>query len=250
MPERQVFNFTDSHPTPSYIHPTVTKLSPNALLLLMQLSSPALPVGGFSYSEGIESAVDLGLITNEESAALWICDQLELSLARSDLSVLAQAIPAWQKFDIPRLKELNDWIIQTRESSETRLQTEQMGRSLSEWIKNQEVVDTQKLDALISLPPTWPLSFALAVSGLGAQLTDCLLAYAFSWSENMVQACIKSVPLGQKSGQRILAILRQKIPIAVQLALTLSDNDRQTFTPGLAILGSLHETQYSRLFRS
>jgi urease accessory protein len=216
----------------------------------MQLSSPALPVGGFSYSEGIESGVDLGLITDEASAASWICDQLELSLARSDLGVLAKAILAWQTLDVPRLKELNDWVIQTRESSETRLQTEQMGRSLSEWIKNQEVVDEAKLSVLISLPPTWPLSFALAVSGLKADITDCLLAYAFSWAENMVQASIKSVPLGQKSGQRILGILRQKIPIAVQHALTLSDNDLQTFTPGLAILGSLHETQYSRLFRS
>ena len=118
----------------------------------MQLSSPALPVGGFSYSEGIESGVDLGLITDEASAASWICDQLELSLARSDLGVLAKAILAWQTLDVPRLKELNDWVIQTRESSETRLQTEQMGRSLSEWIKNQEVVDEAKLSVLISCP--------------------------------------------------------------------------------------------------
>ncbi len=228
----------------------MNSLDPAALLLLMQLSSPALPVGGFSYSEGIESAVDAGWISDEQTASAWICDQLELSLARSDLSVLGEAVKAWRIFDTPRLKSLNDWIIQTRESSEARLQTEQMGRSLVEWIKNQDVVDQLRLDALNALSPTWPLSFALVVSSLNVEITDCLLAYAFSWAENMVQASIKSVPLGQKSGQRILATLRQKIPEAVQYALALSDNDRQTFTPGLAILSSLHETQYSRLFRS
>ncbi len=216
----------------------------------MQLSSPALPVGGFSYSEGIESAVDAGWIFNEQSANSWICDQLDLSLSRGDLYVVAQAVNAWRLFDKARISELNQWVLSTRESSETRLQTQQMGRSLVEWIKNQEVIDQDRLDFLASLPPTWPLSFALALAPFDIEAQVCLLAYAFSWAENMVQACIKTVPLGQKSGQRILATLRQKIPTAVEYALTLSDNDRQAFTPGLAILCANHETQYSRLFRS
>jgi urease accessory protein len=125
-----------------------------------------------------------------------------------------------------------------------------MGRSLVEWIKNQEVVDQDRLDFLLTLSPTWPISFALALAPLQIEPKECLLAYVFSWAENIVQACIKTVPLGQKSGQRILATLRQKIPEAVEYALTLSDNERQTFTPGLAILCANHETQYSRLFRS
>jgi urease accessory protein len=223
---------------------------PQALLLLMQLSSPALPVGGFSYSDGIESAVEAGLIYDESSAGKWICDQLELSLARADLSVVAQAVLAWKNSDFNTLVKLNSWILQTRETSESRLQTEQMGRSLIEWIKNQDIVDSDRLNFLMSLPTTWPLSFSLILSGMDIDIKDGLLAYAFSWAENLVQACIKSVPLGQKSGQRILALLRLKIPSAVQYAQSLSDNERQTFTPGLAILSAQHETQYSRLFRS
>jgi urease accessory protein len=223
---------------------------PQALLLLMQLSSPSLPVGGFSYSDGIESAVDAGLIYDESSAGKWICDQLELSLARADLSVVAQAVLAWKNSDFNTLVKLNSWILQTRETSESRLQTEQMGRSLIEWIKNQDVVDADRLNFLISMPATWPLSFSLVLSGMDIEIKDGLLAYAFSWAENLVQACIKSVPLGQKSGQRILALLRLRIPSAVEHAQSLSDNERQTFTPGLAILSSQHETQYSRLFRS
>ena len=216
----------------------------------MQISSPALPVGGFSYSEGIESAVEAGWIEDETTANHWICDQLQLSLSRGDLSVLGQSVAAWRNFDKLRITELNNWILCTRESSETRLQTEQMGRSLVEWIKNQEVVDQDRLDFLLTLSPTWTISFALALAPLQIEPKECLLAYAFSWAENIVQACIKTVPLGQKSGQRILATLRQKIPEAVEYALTLSDNERQTFTPGLAILCANHETQYSRLFRS
>jgi len=217
---------------------------------MMQLSSPALPVGGFSYSEGVESAVDAGLITDEHSASDWLGDQLSLSLARGDLCVLAKAVCAWRDFDEKQLKELNNWVLTTRETSEIRLQSEQMGKSLVEWIGNQEFVDQQRLDFLIALPPTWPLSFALAVSPFNLSSKDALLAYSFSWAENMVQACIKSVPLGQKAGQRILASLRLLIPESVNFALNLGDNERQNFTPGLAILCSQHETLYSRLFRS
>ncbi len=100
------------------------------LLQLLWLASPALPVGGFSYSEGLESAVDAGLVHDEASASDWLVDQLQLSLARSDLAVVAQAIPAWRSHDLARITALNDWVLQTRETAEIRQQTEQMGRSL------------------------------------------------------------------------------------------------------------------------
>ena len=92
--------------------------------------------------------------------------------------------------------------------------------------------------------------FALAAAQTQAGVRDCLLAYAFGWAENMVQAALKSVPLGQSSGQRILARLSRRIPAAVELATGLADDERQAFSPMLAILSSQHETQYSRLFRS
>jgi len=98
--------------------------------------------------------------------------------------------------------------------------------------------------------PTYPLAFALAASSTGAAVRDGLLAYAFGWAENMVQAAIKAVPLGQSAGQRILSMLTQEIPAAIDLALTLEDAQRQVFAPMLAILSSQHEAQYSRLFRS
>ena len=217
-----------------------------SLLQLIWLASPALPVGGFSYSEGIESAVDAGLVSDEETAALWLVDQLHLTLARADLAVTAQAIAAWRDHDPVRIAELDAWVLQTRETSELRQQTEQMGRSLVEWLKAVQ----PGLAVRVQHPLTWPVAFALAASTSGASTRDCLLAFGFGWSENMAQAALKSVPLGQSAGQRILGHLALEIPAAVDSALALGDDDRQAFSPMLAILSSRHEAQYSRLFRS
>ena len=221
-----------------------------SLLQLMWLASPALPIGGFSYSECLESAVDSARVATESEAAGWLLAQLHLSLARSDLAVVAQAIPAWQSADHAHIAKLNAWVLHTRETSELRAQAEQMGRSLLEWLRNHTTARAEQIAVLAALQPTYPLAFALAASATRASLRDCLMTYAFGWAENMVQAAIKSVPLGQSAGQRILSALTAAIPDAIDHALALSDHERQAFSPMLAILSAQHEVQYSRLFRS
>jgi len=230
-------------------------LSTHSLLQLMRLASPTLPVGGFSYSEGLESALASGLIGSESAAGAWLRDQLDLSLARSDLPVLAAAFKAWRRNDMARIDELNTWVLATRESAELKRQTEQMGRSLLEWLRIRDG-DAADLwahagpgDALRA-SPTWPVVFALATQRTGAPLREAMLAYAFGWCENMVQAALKAVPLGQSAGQRILAALTDAIAPAVDQALRLHDSERVAYVPMLAILSAQHETQYSRLFRS
>ncbi len=225
-------------------------LPASGLLRLIWLASPALPVGGFSYSEVLESAVDRAGVATESIASDWLADQLHLTLARGDLAVVAQAIAAWRDGDLERVAALNDWVLQTRETSELRLQAEQMGRSLLDWLRNDDEADASQIDACGKMQPTYPVAFALAASQLDAGVRDCLLAYAFGWGENMVQAALKSVPLGQSAGQRILARLSRGIPTAVESAMQLDDSERQAFSPMLAILSAQHETQYSRLFRS
>jgi urease accessory protein len=225
--------------------------APAALLQLMQLASPALPVGGFSYSEGLEAAVEAGLVRDEAQAGDWLLDQLHLSLERADLPVLAQALPAWQAHDLARIVELNDWVARTRESAELRQQTQQMGRSLAEWLRNRATPDARVAQLAVLRPaPTWPVAFALAAAQSGAPPGDVLLAFGFGWAENMVQAAMRSVPLGQSAAQRMLARLIDALPDAVARAAALADDQRQAFTPMLAILSAQHETQYSRLFRS
>jgi urease accessory protein len=224
----------------------------NALLQLMWLASPALPVGGFSYSEGLEAAVESALVRDEAQARSWLLDQLHLSLARSDLAVVAKAFKAWSRSDLAQIAELNAWITTTRETSELRQQTEQMGRSMVEWLKNRgEPTDARVAELKALTPaPTWPVAFALAALQTGAPLREALLSFAFGWAENMVQAALKAVPLGQSAGQRVLAALIERIPAAVDAATALMDSERQAFAPMLAILSAQHEVQYSRLFRS
>lgn len=257
------------------IAPRPTPLSAGARLQLMWLASPALPVGGFSYSEGLEAAIDASLVTNEAQAARWLRDQLLLAVARSDLAVVARAVPAWQRQDFDRVRELNDWVVQTRETAELRLQTEQMGRSLVEWLRNghRPPLDTLQAPAhapetdpslalCAALPPapTWPIAFALAVARClpptnsltdgEPALREALLSFTFGWAENMVQAAVKAVPLGQNAGQRLLGTLADALPALVARAEATDDAQRQNFAPGLAILAARHENQYSRLFRS
>ncbi len=223
-------------------------LPASSLLQLIWLASPALPIGGFSYSEGLEAGIESTRIA-PDSIANWLQDQLHISLARGDLAALCKAVTAIRRDDRERVQELNAWVLQTRETHELRLQTEQMGRSLIEWLKVQ-APELNATDWLGDQIPTYPMAFALAATRTQASTRDIALAFSFGWAENMVQAAIKAVPLGQSAGQRILQQLAAEIPAVVETALSLPDSERQAFTPMLAILSAQHETQYSRLFRS
>ncbi len=251
-------------------------MAPNALLKLIWLASPALPVGAFSYSEGLEGAIESARVRDEAGVQAWLLDQLALSLTRCEMAVVAAAWRAWGQHadgadqapltdgadqapltdgadDAPQtLRELNDWLLQTRESAEFRQQTLQTGRSMAEWLRQRlgEHDAGWQLLATLRPAPTWPLAFALAAQRSGAPLQASLLAYGFGWAENMVQAAVKCVPLGQSAGQRVLQALSDALPAHVAWAERADAAQRQSATPMLAIVSAQHEQQYSRLFRS
>ena len=226
--------------------------TPATLLRLMWLASPALPVGGFSYSEALEAAVEAGLVHDEASTGDWLLLQLQLVLARADGPVVAQAHRAWCGGNEPRIAALNEWVLASRETAEMRLQAEQMGRSLVEWLKNGEQAGDARIARLGALvpAPTWPLAFALATVLAGADETQALLAFGFGWAENMAQAAMKAVPLGQAAAQRMLSRLAAVLPDVAAGAIACADDSAVAYAPMLAILSAQHETQYSRLFRS
>jgi urease accessory protein len=216
------------------------------LARLLQLASPALPVGAYSYSQGLEAAVEAGIVRDAESAERWISDVLEFSIARMEAPVLLRLCDAWRAGDAAAANGWNALFLASRESAELRAETAQMGYSLARLIGE---LGTD------GRPPAWeevsfPAAFACAVVLWNIDAHDALIAYLWAWCENQVMAAIKAVPLGQTAGQRILLALGECIPAIAAAAGTLDDESLGNYAPGLALLSARHETQYSRLFRS
>ncbi|WP_429584033.1 urease accessory protein UreF [Paraburkholderia youngii] len=221
------------------------------LTALLHLASPALPIGAFSYSQGLEAAIEAQLITDAGSARTWIECGLTDVLARGELPFLAQQIERWRKHDAVELADANAEFLASRESAELRRETEQMGWSLRQLCVSLEWGDAARRETLASLAPlAQPSAFAFAAYAHDASTDAALAAYAFSWVENQAAAALKAVPLGQLAGQRIIVALREPIDAAVARALAISRDGLNTFAPQLGILSARHESQYSRLFRS
>ncbi|MGQ0651151.1 MAG: urease accessory protein UreF [Betaproteobacteria bacterium] len=202
-----------------------------SLARLLQLASPALPVGAYSYSQGLEAAVEAGIVRDAPSAERWIADVLELSVARLDAPLLWRMLQG---------EELNELFLATRETAELRAETVQMGFSLCNLLKELGMTIESEERCFAS-------AFALAAREWKIDPREALVAYLWSWLENQVMAAIKAVPLGQTAGQRILLGLGDRLDA---IAGEAQSGEWSNVTPGLAMLSSRHETQYSRLFRS
>ena len=222
-------------------------------LALLQLASPALPVGAFSYSEAIESLVETGRVRSAVDLTNWLRQELRVGSIRLETAALLKALGAIERGDDRELCAWNDWISALRETEELRLQSWQMGRSL--------LTLAQDLEPPLIQPGVQnlePLNYAIALAGLAVhwQLSpaDTLLVYLQSWASNLVSAGVRAIPIGQTQGQQILVNLRVDLAQAVDRCQKMveSEDDRSWFACGwgLSIASMTHETQYSRLFRS
>jgi urease accessory protein len=221
------------------------------LARLLQLASPTLPVGTFSYSQGLESAVEAGIIQDKSSAQQWISDVLHLSVARMEAPILLRLYRAWQERDFVALGHWNEFFIASRESAELRAETLQMGYSMTKLMEDLQPNQLQDFMQLQSMQEVaYPTVYAFAVSHWKLDIHNALLAYLWSWLENQVMAAIKAVPLGQTHGQQMLLELGATLEDVVAKSNLMDDEAMGSFVPGLAILSSRHETQYSRIFRS
>ncbi|WP_420475815.1 urease accessory protein UreF [Noviherbaspirillum sp. ST9] len=222
-----------------------------ALLHLLQLASPSLPIGAYSYSQGLEAAMEKGLVSDEASARKWITATLHHVVARFEAPVLWRLLHAFAARDLAAVTLWTERFVAARDTAEFRAETIQMGYSLAKLANELDVADGTLL-SLLEAQPEVPLPTALAYAAVGLDVPHeaALLGMLFSWAENQVLVCVKSVPLGQVSGQRLLLSLQPELERAAQTAMYLSDEELSNWSPGLSLLSMQHEVQYSRLYRS
>ena len=206
-----------------------------SLAKLLQLASPTLPVGAYSYSGGLEAACEEGIVTDAASAQRWIGDVLEFSVARMEGPMV---------FRMMNDQNWNEYFLASRETAELRAETVQMGYSLNRLFKDLGLGEVPLEE------PSFPAAFAYAAAQWKIEPEAALQAYLWAWLENQVMAAVKAVPLGQTDGQRILLSLGNRIEELVKKAMQMKDGEMANFAPSLALLSAKHETQYSRLFRS
>jgi len=226
----------------------VTWLDDTPLLRLLQLTSPALPLGAFAYSQGLEYATVAGWITDEATARDWLGGILEGPLSRLDLPVLARLHAAWQAADEAAVRKWSTLLLAYRESRELEEEDVHVGHSLARVLVGHGVSKAEPW--LRSSEATFAALYALAASEWAIPRRSALLGYAFAWSEAQTGALSRLLPLGQLAIQRILSELVRAVPAAIDAAESISDDEIGALAPSHAMATALHETQYSRLFRS
>jgi len=217
-------------------------------LRLLQLVSPALPIGGFAYSQGLEQAVAAGWVRDERSAGLWISGLLEGSIATLDLPVVSRLLAAFAAGEDDAVDSWNAFLLASRATAELRAEDRHLGASLARLLDGLGVPGagawTRRADVAHAT------MFALAAAHWELLPVIACTGFAFAWTESQVSAAVRLVPLGQTAGQRILLALADAVPAAVARAMAVDDDEAGAVAPGQALASAWHETQYSRLFRS
>ena len=223
--------------------------TPANITRLWQLISPALPVGAYSYSQGLEYAVERGWIATETDALDWIGGQLAQAQATLDVPVLKRLYKACEQNDYAAFCFWNSFLLAARETGELLYEDRQMGQALVTLLRSLSIelpADWNELPNRVS----FLAMFALAASNWCIRVEETALGYLWSWCENQVMAAVKLIPLGQTAGQRMLLALGDLLPEAVETGFVLEDDDIGRMNMGFALSSALHETQYTRLFRS
>ncbi|WP_152483402.1 urease accessory protein UreF [Halomonas sp. THAF5a] len=235
--------------------PTTAGRDDLALLGLLQLVSPALPIGAFAFSQGLESAFELGWVTDEASLGDWLEGVLEDGLTRCELPALVRLARAWQAADSEAVAEWDAWLAATRETAELAAEDRRLGAALVRLLGSLALLPggaTSTTGEAPALPgePGYVTVFAWAAHVRGVPVRQAMLGFAWAWLENQLAVACKALPLGHTAAQRLVERLRPALVAAVDEALTLEDDALGPVLPGLALASALHETQYSRLFRS
>lgn len=224
------------------------KQSEMALYRLFQLISPSLPIGGFTYSQGLEWAVEAQWVSDRTSMQDWLENMLMNSVATLELPILERYDQALKSDNQPQLIALSELLYSSRETKELRAEEKQRGKALYTLLKQLDIYH-DSFDYADS-EPNQLLGLCVAAQHWEIDIEQLKQGYLWSWAENLIMAGVKLVPLGQTDGQRALIQLSERFPQALDRANSIEDWMIGSFTPSISIASSLHETQYTRLFRS
>jgi len=223
-------------------------ITDRALLRLMQLISPSLPVGAFTYSQGIEWCVEAGWLNDADRLEQWLSDLLQTSVQDLEIPILQRMMQAWSDGDTASLQYWSELSMASRETAELRMEEKNRAYALFRLLSSLELVEVTRYESLIKSSQTAGYSFASVAWDIPPH--QACLGYVWSWLENLVIAAVKLVPLGQTDGQKILMHLSSQVDEVIKRATQLSDDEIGCSSPALAIASAQHETQYTRLFRS
>ncbi|MEH2068138.1 MAG: urease accessory protein UreF [Nostoc sp.] len=227
---------------------TIT-LTDSHFLHILQLASPALPVGAYSYSEGLETLVENGTIANQAALKHWLEAQLIYGAIRLEAAIMVRAEKSTKMGDVESLCSWNLWLSAARETEELRASSWQMGRSLVQLLGKLEP-QIEPITKVVGNPCNYAIAFGIALAHWQINIKAGLLAYLHSWASNLITAGVKLIPLGQTAGQQLLLDLQLLISTTVLEILTLEDEQLSCWSWGLSLASMQHQTQYTRLFRS
>ncbi|MDF5709207.1 MAG: urease accessory protein UreF [Nostoc sp. S4] len=227
---------------------TIT-LTDSHFLNILQLASPALPVGAYSYSEGLETLVENGTIANQTALKHWLEAQLIYGAIRLEAAVMVRAEKSATMGDVESLQSWNLWLSAARETEELRASSWQMGRSLIQLLGKLEP-QIEPITKAVGNPCNYAIAFGIALAHWQINIQAGLLAYLHSWASNLITAGVKLIPLGQTAGQQLLLDLQLLISTTTLEILTLEDEQLGCWSWGLSLASMQHQTQYTRLFRS
>lgn len=224
-------------------------ITPIAQYRLYQLMSPSLPIGGFTYSQGMEWAVEAKWIEDVKALVSWLVIIVEQSMATLELPILRRYYQAIEVYDFKSITTWSEYLYACRETKELRAEEQQRGRALFTLLA-QLNVPTHGIEHINALNQNQLLGFVLAAHHWNIPCIPLSQGYLWSWAENMVMAGVKLVPLGQTAGQQALIQLVEHFPSAIERSAHISDPNIGSYMPALSLASSRHETQYTRLFRS
>lgn len=224
-------------------------LNNSTLLYLLQIASSTLPIGAYSYSEGLEWLVETNQVNSSDSLKNWINQELVYGTIRVESAVMLRIIQGFDSKNYQDLKYWNDWLTAARETEELRQQSWQMGRSLAKLLIDLQPEMKDWIE-VAGTPCNYAIAFGIAVAYWRIDTNSAILGYLYSWVTNLITAGVKLIPLGQTSGQKLLLSLHPNLIKTSQEILILEDDNLHSCSWGLSFSSMNHETQYTRLFRS